>query len=168
MGEKVGFISLRRIKPSTGTMTKGMQWKIFSQLQLWIISCEPFIYKLESCIFFNSMRPTVFSISWVHSPLFVSLYPAHVLDEDSHLGAKTLTQIPSLNMIQQFGGAGNRFPHTWSKQWIIQRETSFPSNIHTFFWKDQKPRVRHSFSCLRHWERMTQLVIYFIFLWLRK
>lgn len=34
LGEKVGSFSLRRIKPSTGTMTKGRQWKIFSQLQL--------------------------------------------------------------------------------------------------------------------------------------
>lgn len=34
LGEKVGSFSWRRVKPSTGTVIKGTQWKIFSHLQL--------------------------------------------------------------------------------------------------------------------------------------
>lgn len=41
------------------------------------------------------MRPRAFSITWVHLPLFISLHPAHVLDEDCHWEQKHSLRYPA-------------------------------------------------------------------------
>lgn len=176
--EKAGSYSLRGIKTSTGTKTKGTQWRTFKSdailgHQLWAIHLQAAL-KHWQATFCSTASDLVFGRSWVHSPLFMSPHSAHVFDGDCRSGAKALGGIPGLKCLGRFLNSSvaleTGFPTLEGSSESVRGQLLF-HQISTHYFEKKRPKKQGSGILLAEygtWEMMIQLRLYLSVVWLRK